>query len=62
MHRFPKNIELRKKWLENLDMADVSPLPTIEKRLCNLHFNEEDIVLYPVTGRRGLKPDAMPLK
>lgn len=56
-HSFPKDEELRKKWLHNLRRKNFTP--TKYSRLCSKHFNEEDIdrtSLARVRLRRGAVP------
>lgn len=60
-HFFPKNKEIRKRWLESLSMPWLSNLPEEEIRkcrICHLHFSENSYIF--TLNRRRLKYDAIP--
>lgn len=57
-HLFPKNIERRKMWLENLSINSASELEMQKLRVCYKHFRNNDYSCSPT--RRILKNTAIP--
>jgi len=54
LSRLPKNIEIRKKWLDWICTQNGTELHTLKAYLCSYHFKPED--KWP----RNLKPRAIP--
>lgn len=63
-HRFPKNKELRLKWIHACKRAD--SFSVNEARVCSEHFDDSDYLrdlkseLLNLPAKRVLKPDAVP--
>lgn len=60
--RLPKNIERRNHWSKILGIELSTNLRNTDVRLCNVHFSPDDIIEHPVTGKRKLKPGAVPIR
>ena len=45
LHRFPKKLKIRKKWLDGLELAESDV--TVESRVCSMHFRDGDVKTIP---------------
>src|ERR1700727_1693577 len=69
MHRFPKDVNLRTTWINNIHRKDF--VPTENTRICSQHFYEKDFITESRDGNiyrekksirlKLLKIDAIPL-
>lgn len=57
-HLFPKNIERRRSWLENLHIEPLEEPEMKKLRVCCKHFHDNDYCCSPT--RRVLKSTAIP--
>ncbi|XP_018340507.1 PREDICTED: E3 ubiquitin-protein ligase RING1 isoform X2 [Trachymyrmex septentrionalis] len=57
-HYFPKDTELRKKWIKAISMSHVPDEKIKKCRICHLHFDESSYIIN--LQRRRLKIDAIP--
>jgi len=55
LHHFPKKLEVRKKWLDRLELAESDVI--VESRVCSMHFRYGDVKTIP-SIHIGVKADA----
>ncbi|XP_076296541.1 uncharacterized protein LOC143216874 [Lasioglossum baleicum] len=57
-HKFPKNPELREKWIKAINRKDFEP--SVHSRICSKHFEKDCFVGNAWSTKRNLKYDALP--
>jgi len=53
LHRFPKKLKIRKKWLDGLELAESDV--TVESRVYSMHFCDGDVKTIPSIHHIGVK-------
>lgn len=57
-HKFPKNPEMREKWIKAINQKDFKP--SIHSRICSKHFVKDCFIGNAWSHKRNLKHNALP--